>query len=177
MTTPFLGEVQIFGFNFAPAGWAAANGSMLQIRQYAALFSLIGTNYGGDGTNTFMLPNLTSRAACSQGTGPGLTPRVIGETFGEQTHTLLFEEMPVHSHSASMYNGGGTKAPSPLAGGALTPGSGFEMFLIPASQSNPTSLSSSAVLTYGTGLAHANEQPYLAITCAVALMGAFPAFN
>lgn len=177
MTTPFLGEVQIFGFNFAPAGWALANGTTLSIQQYAALFSLIGTSYGGNGTSSFMLPNLTSRAACSQGTGPGLTQRVIGETFGEQTHTLLYSEMPIHSHPGALYSGGGAKAPSPLAGGALTAGQTFEMFIVPGSQSNPTTLSPSAVLPYGGNQPHENEQPYLAITYAVALVGAFPAFN
>jgi microcystin-dependent protein len=177
MTSPFLGEVQIFGFNFAPAGWALANGTTLQLRQYSALFSLLGTTYGGNGTSTFMLPNLTSRTACSQGTGPGLTQRTIGESFGEQTYALSSSEMPGHDHPAALYSGGGTKAASPLTGGALTPGQTFEMFIVPASQSNPTSLSPSAVAPFGGGLPHANEQPYLAITYAVALVGVFPAFN
>ena len=177
MTTPFLGEVQIFAFNFAPAGWALANGTTLGIQQNAALFSLIGTSYGGNGTSTFMLPNLTSRVACSQGTGPGLTSRVIGESFGEQTHTLSYNEMPNHSHPGALYSGGGTKAPSPLSCGALTTPQSFEMFLIPASQANPTTLSPTAVLPYGGSQPHENEQPYLAITYAVALSGAFPAFN
>src|SRR5512135_3601787 len=98
MSSPFVAEIRIFGFNFAPKGWAFCNGQLMPISQNTALFSLLGTTYGGDGKSTFGLPNLQGSAPMQQGQGPGLTLRDLGEIGGEQSVTLLQTEMPVHSH-------------------------------------------------------------------------------
>ena len=96
---PYIGELRLFGFTFAPVGWALCNGQVLSISQNAALFSILGTQYGGNGTSNFALPNLQGQVPIGQGTGPGLTPFDPGSTGGEQTHTLVSSEMPAHSHS------------------------------------------------------------------------------
>src|SRR6266496_5051174 len=99
MADPFLGEIRIFAGNFAPRGWAVCNGQLLAISQNTALFSLLGTTYGGDGRTTFGLPNLQGRAPMHQGQGPGLTPRTLGEQAGSQTVTLIANEMVSHNHA------------------------------------------------------------------------------
>ncbi|HWX65386.1 MAG TPA: tail fiber protein [Rhodanobacter sp.] len=177
MTTPFLGEIQIFGFNFAPAGWALCNGATLPIQQYTALFSLLGTNYGGDGVRTFQLPNLVSRAPCSQGASPGLTPRTIGEVFGNNTVTLDQSSMPTHTHALTIFSQpDATKR-------AATPGPNYG--IIPPQNSSPfigatapnTTLSPNVIGPAGGGQPHENRQPYLALNFCIALRGAFPSFN
>src|SRR5687768_9561104 len=104
MTEPFIGQIQIFGFNFAPRGWAFCNGATLAIQQNTALFALLGTQYGGNGTTTFQLPNFVNRAGCTQGQGPALTPHSIGENFGSNSVTLTSQEMPAHTHPMQIYN-------------------------------------------------------------------------
>src|SRR6266540_4826913 len=99
MSDPYLGEIRIFAGNFAPRGWAFCLGQLLSISQNTALFSLLGTNFGGDGRTTFGLPNLQGRAPMHWGDGPGLTPRSIGETAGSDTSTLITLQMPAHTHS------------------------------------------------------------------------------
>src|SRR5271170_5227535 len=106
---PFLGEIKLTGFNFAPFGWAACQGQILDISQNTALFSLLGTTYGGNGTSNFGLPNLQARASMGAGNGPGLTPRVLGETDGVQNVTLLTTELPAHSHTLEADSGGGNQ--------------------------------------------------------------------
>src|ERR1700704_3179094 len=100
MSDPFVAEIRIFPFNFPPKGWAFCNGQLLPIAQNTALFSLLGTFYGGDGKATFALPNLQAMAPLNQGQGPGLSDRFIGETSGSQTVTVLTTEMPAHTHTA-----------------------------------------------------------------------------
>src|SRR6266700_6660177 len=100
MADPFVAEIRIFPFNFAPTGWAMCNGQLLPLSQNTALFSLLGTTYGGDGRSNFALPNLQGRAPLQAGQGPGLSLRDLGETGGEQTVTLLQTEMPAHAHTA-----------------------------------------------------------------------------
>src|ERR1700758_2466732 len=103
MTSPYIGEIQIFGFNFAPYQWATCSGQLLPISQNTALFSLLGTNFGGNGQSNFQLPNYMGNAACGQGQGPGLTPRVVGDSFGSESVTLLQTEMPTHNHSMNLH--------------------------------------------------------------------------
>lgn len=176
MTSPYLGEVQIFGFNFAPRQWVLCNGATLSITQNTALFSLIGTTYGGNGTSTFQVPNLVNRAPCSQGQGPSLTNRVIGETFGEESVTLNPSEMPMHTHQARSFSGtGAAKGSSPGANASLSFGTTYEIYL-----PNPTpntTLAPTSVTMIGGNLPHENRQPFLAVTFAMALAGNFPAFN
>src|SRR5215212_9527947 len=100
MSAPFVSEIRMFGFNFAPAGWALCNGQLLPISSNTALFSILGTTYGGNGTTNFGLPNFQGNTPMAWGDGPGLTPRTLGETGGETTVTLLEQELPSHSHIA-----------------------------------------------------------------------------
>ena len=100
MSEPFIGEIRIFGFNFAPRGWALCDGQLLPISQNSALFSLLGTIYGGDGRTTFALPDLRGRAALHEGTGPGLSPRQLGQRSGSETNTLTVNQLPPHTHQA-----------------------------------------------------------------------------
>lgn len=175
MTTPYIGEVQIFGFNFAPYGWALCNGATLSVSQYSTLYALLGTAYGGNGTSTFQLPNLTTRAPCSQGTGLGLSQRVIGEAFGEAAHTLISNEMPMHMHTAQGFGGSGTRSPQPAANAALTSSGFIEDY---NNQQPPnTTLLPTTVSTYGGSQPHENRQPFLAVNFCIALAGAYPQFS
>ena len=99
MSEPFVGEIRMFGFNFAPRGWAFCHGSLLPIAQYNALFSLLGTNFGGDGRTSFGLPDLRGRCPIGEGTGPGLSTRRLGEKSGAESHTLTVNQMPSHTHN------------------------------------------------------------------------------
>ncbi|PHV30212.1 phage tail protein [Janthinobacterium rivuli] len=177
MTSPYLGEIQVFGFNFTPYGWASCNGATLQIQQYSALFSLIGTQYGGNGTTTFQLPNFTGRAPCSQGQGPGLTPRVMGETFGTNSVTLNATEMPNHSHQLNVYRQptAALQHNTPLPGDGLIALGGTSAF-VPATPPN-VSLSPATIGSAGGGQAHENRQPMLAVNFCIALQGEFPSFD
>src|SRR5881398_274468 len=124
MSSPFVAEIRIFGFNFAPTGWALCNGQLLPISQNTALFSLLGTFYGGDGKSTFALPNLQGNAPMFWGQGPGLSDRVLGETSGTPYVTLLEGEMPVHQHGL-MGNSAAGDLPSPAANRSLARSSPF----------------------------------------------------
>ncbi|HYL93623.1 MAG TPA: tail fiber protein [Alphaproteobacteria bacterium] len=172
MSNPFVAEIRIFAGNFAPTGWALCNGQLLPISQNTALFSLLGTTYGGDGKSTFALPNLQGSAPMQQGQGPGLSQRVLGETGGEQSVTLLVTEMPAHSHSAQCVSaGGGTNSPQNAiwAGG----GRGAPPMYTPAG--NTASMSPFAVSQTGGNLPHNNMPPFLGLTFIIALQGVFPA--
>ena len=178
MTSPFLGQIQAFAFNFAPYQWAMCSGQLVPIQQNAALYSLLGTTYGGNGTNNFQLPNLAARALCNQGTGPGLSQRVIGETFGEMEVTLSSSEMPQHIHTMSAWGirSATNKVAVPVAGAAIC-GPGGSTYSSAVGASSNTSLAPSAVGTTGGNLPHENRQPFVAITYGIALSGAFPSFN
>ncbi|MBA8879175.1 phage tail protein [Phyllobacterium myrsinacearum] len=177
MTEPFIGEIQLFGFNFAPRGWASCNGATLGIQQNSALFALLGIQYGGNGTTTFQLPNFTNRAGCNQGQGAGLTPRTIGETFGGNSVTLTQPEMPAHAHSLTIYNQSepGKRAPSPSSGNGLSVPNSSSPFL-PNVQPN-TQFGQNVIGVAGSSQPHENRQPYLAINFSIALNGIFPAFS
>jgi microcystin-dependent protein len=172
MSNPFLAEVRIFTGNFAPVGWALCNGQLMPISQNTALFSLLGTTYGGDGKSNFALPDLQGCAPMQAGQGPGLSLRDLGETAGEQTVTLLQTEMPSHSHGVQCVSaGGGTNSPQNAfwAGG----GRGAPPMYTPAA--NLVAMNPFATSISGGNLPHNNMMPYLGLTFIIALQGVFPA--
>ena len=188
MSEPFLGEIRMFGFNFAPAGWAMCNGQLLPINQNQALFSLLGTFYGGNGTSTFALPDLRSRVAVHMGMGPGLTGYVIGEVTGEENHRLVQSEMPAHTHKVNCdgsstahgasspnvfgVSAGGTPV-NHLPGRVASPGNEVYSSAAPAgSTMNPN-----MIAVAGSSLPHNNLQPLLVVNFCIALEGIFPARN
>lgn len=180
MTEPYIGEIQLFGFDFAPRDWAYCNGASLPIRQYTALFSLLGVAYGGDGKTTFALPNLASRAACGQGQGPGLSQRAAGDTFGEQIATLEQGQLPPHSHAVRAWSQSAPDSGSaaPVAGGGLsllTGGTGTRTYLASPldTRLSPVMLSPAS----GGSAPHNNIQPSLGLNFAIALQGVFPPFD
>lgn len=166
MSEPFLGEIRTFAGNFAPTNWALCDGRLLSIAQYTALFSLLGTTYGGDGKVTFALPNLQGNAPMHWGDGPGLTPRNIGETTGSTTVTLTSAEMPAHTHQVGA---------SQSSASALSPGG--NVLADAALYADPPytqAMSPLAVGASGGSQPHQNVQPMLALTFIIALQGIFP---
>jgi microcystin-dependent protein len=181
MSNPFLAEIRIFTGNFAPKGWALCDGQLMSISQNTALFSLLGTTYGGDGKSTFALPNLQGSAPMQAGQGPGLSLRDLGETGGEQTVTLLQTEMPAHSHSFSATSTTGTTATSSnnqlalaVAGASKTSQGNAINYYAPGNtqtvQMNPFATSIA-----GGNQPHNNMPPFLGLTFIIALQGVFPA--
>jgi microcystin-dependent protein len=171
MADPFVAEIRIFPFNFAPLGWAFCNGQLLPISQNTALFSLLGTTYGGNGKSTFGLPNLQGSAPMFWGQGPGLTNRQIGEIGGSETVTLLASEIPSHNHSVGAQNVplGGVASP---AGNVLNRPASGNLFGTVAPV--PVPMSAQAISPTGTGLPHNNMMPYLTFNFCIALQGVFP---
>lgn len=169
MSDQFVGEIRIFGCNFAPAGWALCNGQLLPISQNTALFSLLGTFYGGDGRSNFALPNLQGNVAINFGQGPGLSDYVIGEIGGEEDVTLLQTEIPQHNHAAqcnssstdSAAPGGEVWAPEVAGSNLYSPSGGAPMAV-------------SSLPNVGGNQPHNNMQPYLVLNYCIALQGIFP---
>jgi len=172
MSDQYLGEIRMVGFTFAPYGWALCNGQILSISQNTALFSLLGTYYGGNGTSTFALPNLQGNAPMHQGNGAGLTPRVIGEIGGETAVTVLTTQMPLHTHVAqnAAASTSGTPGPTVIFGGG---GRGKEPAYAPAG--THVLMSAQAVGTTGGNQPHNNMPPYLTMNFVIALQGVYPA--
>ena len=171
MADPFLGQISLFSFTFAPKGWAFCNGQILSIAQNQALFSLLGTTYGGDGITTFGLPNLQSRAAISSGQGPGLSNYVLGQVGGEAGHTLITQEIPPHTHGASTASD--TTQMSPKSH-YWAPNIDQNATYAPTSSGT---LAANAVGTAGGNQPHSNLQPNLAMNFCIALVGVFPSRN
>ena len=166
----FIGMIAAFGFNFAPKGWALCNGQLMSVSQNSALFSLLGTQYGGDGIQTFGLPDLRSRVAVGQGQGPGLSNYVIGQASGTENVTLLSTEMPQHTHF--MTGSGDSAAQNAPAGGSLaTAVRGTNTYAVGADSLAPMA---SATTPAGGNQPHNNLQPYLAINYCIALEGIYP---
>jgi microcystin-dependent protein len=182
MSDFFLGEIQMFGFDFAPKNWAKCNGQLIAIAQNQALFAVLGTTYGGDGVRTFALPDLRSRVPVGEGTGPGLSPRVMGQIFGEENHTLLVTEMPSHTHTVAAISNptvaNNTYIPGPTQFLAQTnftgTGTNTDVYVpdsAPTSPMDPTAVGKTG------GLPHTNLMPLLAVNFCIALSGIFPSRN
>ena len=173
MSDPFLGEVRMFGFGYAPYQWAACNGAIVNIQQFAALFSLIGTAFGGDGTRNFQLPNLAARMLCSTGTGPGLTQRLMGDDFGTAAVMLVPENLSPHNHGVGVYQVSERTA-GPTDNSALSISTTNSMYVNdPKGATVPLSPTSIA----GSNSPHENRQPMLAMNFSIALSGQFPQFD
>jgi microcystin-dependent protein len=171
MSDPFVAEIRIFAGNFAPKGWAFCNGQLMPIAQNTALFSLLGTTYGGDGKSTFALPNLQGRAPMHPGQGPGLSLHALGEAAGSDTATLLESEIPAHSHTL-VANPNNAERPSPADNlPARTVGASLY-------QSDTTQglvgMAPEALAPAGGDQPHNNMQPYLTMTFIIAMQGVFP---
>jgi len=173
MSDPFLGQIQIFGFDFAPNQWAVCAGQLMPISQNTALFSLLGVNYGGDGRVTYGLPNFQGNAACAVGQGPGLSNRQIGEQFGSASVTLTGAEMPAHNHGFNVVNQVAAKRHAvPVAGDTVSAPGTYKPFASGATAAG--NFPATMIGGGGGGLPHANQQPYLALNFCIALAGEFP---
>lgn len=171
MSDPYIGEIRLFGFSRVPTGWLACDGSLQPISEYNALFSLIGTTYGGDGQSTFAMPDLRGQIPLDNGTGPGLTPRVIGESGGSESVTLLSTQLPGHSHSmtATTVTANATTPGSEL--GALT---GDTMYVTDLTGANAVVMSPSSTSAAGSTQPHDNLMPTLTVQYCVASDGIYP---
>ena len=165
---PFIGQIQPFGFNFAPRGWAFCNGQLLPIAQNQALFSLLGTIYGGDGRTTFALPDLRGRTPVH----PGANGVTQGQRSGEEAHFLTVAEIPSHVHTARASSAGGNN-PNP-ANNVLAAAAPAEVY---HGNENPVAMRPGTVANAGGGQGHDNMQPYLTLNFCIALQGTFPSRN
>ena len=177
MYEPFIGMLATFGFNFAPQGWAFCNGQLISIANNSALFALLGTTFGGDGINTFALPNLQGRASVGMGQGPGLSPRTIGEVSGSENVTLISTQIPAHNHMMTASGDGPTQATAQGASLASQGRTGGTMPVIYANGATTPVNMASATTQAGGNQAHNNMQPYLAVNYSIALEGIYPARN
>jgi microcystin-dependent protein len=169
VSEPFIGEIRLFPYDFAPRGWAFCNGQLLSISQNTALFALLGTTYGGDGRVTFALPDLRGRVAVSSGEGPGLSAYELGGAGGVESVTLSEAELPAHTHPVSV-NGASSGSSKPT-NRYLGRASGATAY---ASSSNGTTLNPDAVVPAGGSQPHENRPPHLALNYCIALAGLFP---
>lgn len=176
MSQPFLGEIRMFGGNFAPKGWALCSGQVLSIAQNTALFSLLGVTYGGNGQTTFALPDLRGRFPMHAGNGPGLSPRTLGEIGGSETVTLLSTQMPTHNHAVNA---------SSLAAGGPSPEGGIPGYTTDSNQTDiyaysttpNTTMSPQMIGLAGGSQPHENEPPFQVVNFIIALQGIFPSRN
>lgn len=171
---PFIGEIDWFAGNFAPRGWAFCNGQLLDIASNSALFSILGTTYGGDGRTNFALPDVRGRVLVHSGssTGPGLSPRPLGQISGSETETLTIAQMPNHTHS--LRASGGTANQSSPGGGVLAATGRTRVY---DNTGTNTTMGAGSIANNGGGGAHNNMQPYNTLNCIIALVGIFPSRN
>ena len=169
MADQFLGEIRIVGFNFPPQGWASCDGQILPLSQNTALFSLLGTNYGGNGASTFALPDMRGRAPMAPGNGAGLSNRVQGESVGSETITLSSSQMPAHTHGVAAQS---SPADRGNASGAMLAQSAEPIY---ANAGAMQTLSTASVTPTGGSSPHNNMQPFLTLNFVIALSGIFPA--
>jgi microcystin-dependent protein len=177
MSQPFVGEIRMFGGNFAPAGWALCPGQLIPISENETLFNLIGTTYGGDGESTFALPDLQSRVPIHQGTGSGgIGNYLLAQTGGVEQVVLAVQQMPVHNHVLIATNSGQTQIPTAMTIPAVATSTkdGIAVYGPPA---NLTTLNPSSITNTGGSLPHDNLQPYLVVNFIISLFGIFPSQN
>jgi microcystin-dependent protein len=180
MSSPFLGEVRAFGFNFAPRGWQQCNGQILPINQFSALFALLGTTFGGNGTTNFALPDLRGRVALSAGRSPSGSSRVLGEVLGEESHSLTGTEMPLHQHAIAAAANGTANATN-VPGSLVIPGSGSSSAsgtpAVPIYAGGTPGTPMLALGAAGGAQAHENRMPFLVANYCIAMEGIFPSRN
>lgn len=174
MSEPFIAEIRIFAGNFAPRSWAFCDGQLLPIAQNTALFSLIGTTYGGDGRTTTALPNLEGRAPMHPGRGPGLTERRLGQRTGVETVTLTEAQIPSHSHTARGTTSAGTLGLVPNTNASLSAQGFGDKLYQSGTTSNLVDMASETLSTTGGGQSHTNVQPFLTLNFIIALQGLYP---
>lgn len=174
MSQPFVAEIRIFGFNFAPIGWAFCNGQLLPISQNTALFSLLGTTYGGNGVSTFGLPNLQGSAPMHPGQGPGLTNHFPGEVGGSATVALQPSELPSHAHGVNVAATSDAIADRSNAAGNVLAKSADSLY---AATGINTTMHPASTSVAGASAPHNNMQPYLVLNFCIALQGIFPPRN
>jgi microcystin-dependent protein len=176
----FIGTIAIFGFQFAPRDWAQCNGQLVSIAQNTALFSLLGTTYGGNGQSTFGLPDLQGRVAIHQGQGPGLSSRIIGERAGTEQVTLASTQMPAHAHSVSSVLPVAATAgttPDPTANILAAPASSIPQYAAPAAATGSSAALAGTTSVVGGSQPHSIMQPYLTVNFCIAIAGIFPTQN
>ena len=173
MSTPFLGEIRMFGGTFAPRSWAFCNGQLLAIAQNDALWSLLGTTYGGDGQETFALPDLQGRVPVHRGQGPGLSSYDLGQMGGTESVTLVTQQLPAHTHAFSASTAAGSPTSEP--GGSVTASSSAPLYAEPVGAL--TSMSAQAITPSGGTQPHDNVAPFLCVTFIICLEGIFPSRN
>jgi microcystin-dependent protein len=171
MADPFIAEIRIFPFNFAPTGWAFCDGQILPLSQNTALFSLLGTTYGGDGKSTFALPDLQGSAPMHPGQGPGLSLHDLGETGGSETVTLLESEIPAHTHAMRAHDLDLGELNTPSAARSLAQSANATAYTAAASL---VAMSAQALTPAGGSQPHNNMMPYLTLNFCIALQGVFP---
>jgi microcystin-dependent protein len=181
MSEPFIGEIHMFAGNFAPRGWALCNGQLLSISQNTALFSILGTTYGGNGVTTFALPDLRGRVPMHAGQGPGLSDRILGEASGEESNTLSLAAMPQHIHqvnpACSAEDGDQSAAKNNFPASPLSTSGGAAVNAYTASPSPNTAMGGTNSAPVGGSQPHNNLQPYLVVNFIIALQGIFPSRN
>lgn len=178
MADPYLGEIRMFGFTFAPQGWAFCNGQLLSITQNTALFSLLGTTYGGNGTTTFQLPDFRGRVPIHFGNGVGLSPYVEGQIGGVETVTLTLPQSASHTHL--VYADGdvaSNNSPSPSGNALATFATGGDIYATAAGIKKAVTMNPEMIGAAGGGQPHPNIQPYLVVNFCIALNGIFPSRN
>lgn len=174
MSDPFVAEIRILPFNFPPRGWAFCDGQIMPISQNTALFSLLGTTYGGDGRSNFALPNLQGSVPMQPGQGPGLSYHDLGEQAGSTTVTLLQSEIPIHTHQISCVDGSRTTGQVGSPAGAVLAKGGSNTSAYTSGVASNAQLNLNAVSTVGGSQPHNNMMPFLTLNFCIALQGIFP---
>lgn len=174
MSEPFIGQITIVAFDFAPKGWALCNGQILPIAQNTALFSLLGTTFGGNGQTTFALPDLRGRTPIHWGTGPGLPSVTLGESSGSETVTLTINQLPMHNHIAMATT---TPGDMPNPGGNMWAVESQGATFVYSDQTPNGTMAQNAIAPAGGSQPHTNLQPYLTVNFVIALVGIFPSRN